>query len=64
MFREDNWQIGRVTDKTGIKTRLYKKGDRWLAWRKRTARRAKAIERSSMSRQNKGKKKKAQPRIP
>jgi large subunit ribosomal protein L27 len=62
MFREDNWQIGRAAERVGMNVSPFKKGNRWLAWRKRTTRRAKAAEMRSMSKKNKGKKKKAQPR--
>ena len=44
MFREPNWEIGRTAEKEGIYVRPYDKKDRWLAWRKRTARRARAAE--------------------
>merc|ERR1711939_628054 len=59
MFSEDNWEIGRAAERAGKVVRPFKKGNRWLAWRKRTVRRAKAAEMRSMSRKNKGKKKKA-----
>ena len=62
MFSEDNWEIGRAAERAGKVVRPFKKGNRWLAWRKRTVRRAKAAEMRSMSRKNKGKKKKAMPR--
>jgi large subunit ribosomal protein L27 len=63
MFREDNWQIGRAAERAGVNVMPFKKGNRWLAWRKRTARRAKAAEMRSMSKKSKGKKKKVQPRV-
>lgn len=63
MFREDNWEIGRAAERAGKVVTPFKKGNRWLAWRKRTVRRAKAAEMRSISRKNKGKKKKAMPRV-
>ncbi|KAI4280687.1 MAG: hypothetical protein L6R38_004263 [Xanthoria sp. 2 TBL-2021] len=44
MFREANWQIGRAEDKSGKTVRVYQKGDRFLAWRKKKARLIKAAE--------------------
>lgn len=59
MFREDNWDIGRAAEKAGVKVREFKKGDRWLAWRKTTARKAKSAEmRSMLKGKGKGNKKK------
>ncbi|KAL8688644.1 MAG: hypothetical protein Q9218_005499 [Villophora microphyllina] len=56
MFREANWQIGRVEDKEGKnKVRTYEKGDRFLAWRKRTRRLKLAAEKRSL--RGRGKKK-------
>ncbi|KAL8921340.1 MAG: hypothetical protein Q9172_004068, partial [Xanthocarpia lactea] len=48
MFREANWQIGRAEDKKGKTVRVYQKGDRFLAWRKKKARLAKAAEKRSL----------------
>jgi len=62
MFREDNWAIGRAAEKAGVKVREFKKGDRWLAWRKATARKAKAAEMRSMSKKKGGKKKRTLPK--
>jgi hypothetical protein len=62
MFTEDGADIGRTAERLGKVVRPFKKGNRWLAWRKRTVRRARAAELRSMSRKNKGKKKKAMPR--
>lgn len=38
MFRQSNWEIGRVAERAGIKVRKFKPGDRFAAWRKRVAR--------------------------
>ncbi|KAL8998397.1 MAG: hypothetical protein Q9169_002525 [Polycauliona sp. 2 TL-2023] len=48
MFREANWQIGRAEDKKGKTVRVYEKGDRFLAWRKRKARLARAAEKRTL----------------
>jgi hypothetical protein len=63
MFKADDRDIGRAAELAGKVVRPFKKGNRWLAWRKRTVRRAKAAELRSMSRKNKGKKKAAMPRV-
>lgn len=41
MYRQPNWQIGRAAERAKITVRSYKRGDRWLAWRKAQARKAK-----------------------
>ncbi|KAI4220274.1 MAG: hypothetical protein L6R36_007729 [Xanthoria steineri] len=48
MFREANWQIGRAEDKSGRTVRVYEKGDRFLAWRKKKARLARAAEKRTL----------------
>ncbi|KAL8973518.1 MAG: hypothetical protein Q9197_002228, partial [Variospora fuerteventurae] len=56
MFREANWQIGRVEQpKDGQRVRVYRKGDRFLAWRKKTARLALAAEKRTLRGSGKGK---------
>ncbi|KAH0542289.1 hypothetical protein FGG08_003316 [Glutinoglossum americanum] len=50
MYRESNWRIGRTAEKMGVKVKVFKPGDRWAAWRKATARRAKNAERRGMRR--------------
>jgi hypothetical protein len=62
-FRQDNRDLGQAAERAGKVVTPFRKGNRWLAWRKRTVRRAKAAEMRSMSRKNKGKKKKAMPRV-
>lgn len=48
MFREANWQIGRAKDDKGKTVRVYQKGDRFLAWRKKKVRLAKAAEKRGL----------------
>ncbi|KIW01503.1 ribosomal protein L27 [Verruconis gallopava] len=57
MFREDNWQIGRAAERARTRVRPFKKGNRWLAWRKRTAKRARIAEMKSVNKKGKAKKK-------
>ena len=58
-FRESNRSIGRVAERAGVKVRSYKRGDRFLAWRKLNARKARNAERRTLSsRKAKGGKKK------
>ena len=61
-FRESNWSIGRAAERANVKVRKFKPGDRFLAWRKRTARKARVVEAKSMksrkARQAKGSKNK------
>jgi large subunit ribosomal protein L27 len=59
MFREGNWEIGMAAERAGVTVRKFERGDRFLAWRKATARKAKNAEKRSMgSRAKKGKPKK------
>lgn len=55
MYREANWQIGRAERKDGKKVRVYRRGDRFLAWRKKKARLALAAEKRTL--RGRGKKK-------
>jgi large subunit ribosomal protein L27 len=48
MYRESNWQIGRTAEKAGIKVKPFKPGDRWAAWRKSAARKAKNAEKRGL----------------
>jgi large subunit ribosomal protein L27 len=48
MYRESNWQIGRTAERAGVKVKPFKPGDRWAAWRKATARKARSAERRGM----------------
>ncbi|KAF2212030.1 hypothetical protein CERZMDRAFT_42402 [Cercospora zeae-maydis SCOH1-5] len=59
MYREANWEIGRAAErsKAAMAVKPFVPGDRFAAWRKRNARRARAIERKAMGRASrKGKK--------
>ena len=41
-YRESNTEIGKLIEEASARTKKFKPGDRWLAWRKRSARKAKA----------------------
>lgn len=59
MYREGNWEIGRAAERAKVKVRLFEPGDRWVAWRKTNARKAKNAEKRSLTRKGgKGKSKK------
>ena len=54
--RESNWSIGRAAERAGVRVREYKRGDRFLAWRKRGERRERGRERRKLrGRKEKGK---------
>ncbi|EKG19095.1 hypothetical protein MPH_03616 [Macrophomina phaseolina MS6] len=57
MYREANWEIGRIAERAGVEDKVSKftPGDRFKAWRKASARKAKNAERRGM-RSRKGKK--------
>ncbi|OJD33394.1 ribosomal protein l27 [Diplodia corticola] len=50
MYREANWEIGRIAERAGVADKVSKfvPGDRFKAWRKATARQAKIAEKRSM----------------
>jgi len=50
MYREANWEIGRVAEKTNVKVRQFVRGDRFLAWRKTGARKTRNAEKRSIGR--------------
>lgn len=58
MFRETNAEIGRAAEKAGVHVRPFVRGDRFLAWRKTTARKARSAEKKKMGSKKGGKKKK------
>jgi large subunit ribosomal protein L27 len=58
-FSEGNWEIGRAAEKAGVKLREFKKEDRWLAWRKRNARKEKSVARGALIKSAKEQKAKA-----
>ena len=47
-YRMSNYEIGRAAEKAGVKVRPYKPNDRFLAWRKRNARKVRSAERRSL----------------
>ena len=55
-IRESNNSIGRVVDKAGLRVRKFRRGDRWVAWRKRNKRvqAAKALKAQKKARKGKG----------
>ena len=58
-YRESNWSIGRTAERAQVKVREFKTGDRFLAWRKLNARKAKIAEKRALSsKKQKGSKKK------
>lgn len=55
MYRESNWEIGRAAERAKVKVREYKPRERFLAWQKTVARKARTAERRGLSRKTKGK---------
>jgi large subunit ribosomal protein L27 len=53
MYREANWEIGRAAERAKVKVREFKPRDRWTAWRKTSARKAKNAERKGLTRRKK-----------
>lgn len=47
MYREGNWEIGRVAERANVKVREYERKDRWAAWRRAT--KIKAMRAAKMS---------------
>ena len=47
-YRTTNFEIGRAAERADVKVRPYKPNDRFLAWRKRTARLARNAEKRSL----------------
>ncbi|KAG9245432.1 ribosomal L27 protein-domain-containing protein [Calycina marina] len=56
MYREANWEIGRAAERAKVKVREFVPGDRWKAWRKSNARKAKTAEKKGLGRSVKAKK--------
>jgi large subunit ribosomal protein L27 len=48
IIRESNWEIGRAAEKAGVKATAFTPGDRFRAWRKRTAKKARAAEKRTL----------------
>lgn len=63
-YRESNWQIGRAAERAGVQVKAFRKGDRFLAWRKRSARNVRIAVKKAMGRKTnkKAKSKKGGPR--
>lgn len=49
-YRAANWEIGRAAERAAEKVQPFRPGDRFLAWRKTAARKAKNAERRGMRR--------------
>lgn len=47
-YRQANWEIGRAAERAKIDVKAFKPGDRYAAWRKSNARKAKNAERRSI----------------
>ena len=58
-YRMSNWHIGRAAERAQVKVREYKRGDRYLAWRKLNARKKRNAEKRSLKSSKKKKKQKA-----
>jgi len=54
-YRESNWSIGRAAERAGVKVRVYKRGDRFLAWRKREEAKKRSAEKRSLGSRKKKK---------
>lgn len=50
MYREANWEIGRAAERAKVKVCPFKPGDRFAAWRKTVARKARNAEKRGMRR--------------
>lgn len=48
MYRESNWSIGRAAERARVTVRKFKPGDRWTAWKKKTARVARVAEKKRL----------------
>ena len=48
MYREANWEIGRAAERVGVRVPKFRPGDRFAAWRKSAARKAKNAEKRGM----------------
>ncbi|MCJ1369940.1 54S ribosomal protein L2 mitochondrial [Loxospora ochrophaea] len=50
MYREANWEIGRAAERAKVKIMPYQAGNRFMAWRKRNARKQRNAERRVLRR--------------
>lgn len=65
-YRLSNTEIGRAAKESGIVYPVYRRGQRWLAWRLRAARKERAVERLALRKRtggNMGKKDKAKKKM-
>ncbi|RAL06986.1 mitochondrial 54S ribosomal protein bL27m [Aspergillus homomorphus CBS 101889] len=53
MYREANWSIGRIAERAGVTADVHSRKNRWLAWRRRQARRDRTAQMKSLKRQKK-----------
>lgn len=58
MYREGNWQIGRVAERAGVSVKDFDKKDRWLAWRKKMAKIRRIVQMKAAKSRKGGKKNK------
>jgi len=54
-YRESNYEIGRAAERAGVEVKQFRKGDRFLAWRKTLVRRTRAAEKRALGKGSKGK---------
>lgn len=54
-YRESNYEIGRAAERAGVQVNEFRKGDRFMAWRKTGKRRARAAEKRAIGKSVKGK---------
>jgi large subunit ribosomal protein L27 len=58
VYRETNYEIGKAMDEPKARIRPYRRGDRWLAWRKKTEKIKRSVELRAQKAQKKVKRKK------
>lgn len=47
-YRESNYSLGRAAERAGVDVKVFERGDRFLAWRKKGVRKARNAERRSL----------------
>lgn len=57
-YRESNFSIGKTAERAGVRAKMFEKGDRFLAWRRKNVRKARNAEKRALGKQ-KGAQKKA-----
>lgn len=55
MYRESNWEIGRVGDNANIKVAEWKRKDRWTAWQKKLEKIKRVAQMKELKAKRKGK---------